>query len=135
MYEIYKDLWDEVATAGVYASLGDCMKSGCTTSNDLRYPHPVGEHGHLAESRHEAKFTYEKFGCSPVKWFYKQNLLGDRFYYAHCIQLDDEDIRIMSDTKTGVFSCPISNMYLSSGACRIKNSGLKSGYRIKRKRL
>ena len=32
MYEIYKDLWSEVATAGVYASLGDCMKSGCTTS-------------------------------------------------------------------------------------------------------
>ena len=215
MYEIYKDLWSEVATAGVYASLGDCMKSGCTTSNDLWYPHPVGVHdlmdaeikaaaelgirfhpvrsyhsvvsdivpkevvdtidgvmsdaqrlvdtyhdrseysmcrvgigpsiaqyeteeilkatvdfaesndimvhGHLAESHHETEFTYEKFGCSPVKWFYKHNLLGERFYYAHCIHLDEEDIRIMSDTKTGVSSCPVSNMYLSSGACRIKD--------------
>ena len=215
MYEIYKDLWSEVATAGVYASLGDCMKSGCTTSNDLWYPHPVGEHdlmdaeikaaaelgirfhpvrsyhsvvsdivpkevvdtidgvmsdaqrlvdtyhdrseysmcrvgigpsiaqyeteeilkatvdfaesndimvhGHLAESHHETEFTYDKFGCSPVKWFYKHNLLGERFYYAHCIHLDDEDIRIMSDTKTGVSSCPVSNKNIRSGACTIKD--------------
>ena len=42
MYEVYKDLSPEVARAGVYVSLGDCMKTGCTTSNDLWYPHPVG---------------------------------------------------------------------------------------------
>lgn len=35
MYEVYKDLTPEVARAGVYASLGDCLKTGCTTSNDL----------------------------------------------------------------------------------------------------
>ena len=41
MYEVYKDLNQDVARAGVYASLGDCMKTGCTTSNDLWYPHPI----------------------------------------------------------------------------------------------
>lgn len=45
MYEIYKDLSKEVAKAGVYASLGEGLKSGCTTSNDLWYPHPVGVEG------------------------------------------------------------------------------------------
>ena len=42
MYEIYKDLNTDVARAGVYSGLGDMLKTGCTTSNDLWYPHPVG---------------------------------------------------------------------------------------------
>ncbi len=222
MYEIYKDLSPEVARAGIYTSLGEGMKSGCTTSNDLWYPHPVYVkglmdaeieaakeigirfhpvrsyhsvvsdvvcpevvdttervmedaerlvkkyhdplkfsmcrvgigpsiaqydteeilkatidfaekhdimvHGHLAESVFETQYTMETFGCRPVEWFRRHNLLGDRFYYAHCIHLDDEDIRIMAETNTGVASCPISNMYLSSGSCRVKdmlNTGIK----------
>ena len=219
MYEIYKDLSPEVARAGIYTSLGEGMKSGCTTSNDLWYPHPVYVkglmdaeieaakeigirfhpvrsyhsvvsdvvcpevvdttervmedakrlvknpsefsmcrvgigpsiaqydteeilkatidfaekydimvHGHLAESVFETQYTIETFGCRPVEWFRRHNLLGDRFYYAHCIHLDDEDIRIMTQTNTGVASCPISNMYLSSGSCRVKdmlNAGVK----------
>ena len=213
MYEVYKDLCPDVARAGVYASLGDCMKTGCTTSNDLWYPHPVYEpglmdaeieaaaelgirfhpvrsfhsvtsdivlpevvdttervmadverlvkkyhdrteysmcrvgigpsiaqydteeilratialaerldlmvHGHLAESRFETEYTIETFGCRPAEWFRRHGLLGERFYYAHCIHLDDADIRLLAETNTGVSSCPISNMYLSSGSCRI----------------
>ena len=42
MYEIYKDLNTDVARAGVYSGLGDMLKTGCTTSNDLWYPHPIG---------------------------------------------------------------------------------------------
>ena len=213
MYEVYKDLSTEVARAGVYASLGDCLKTGCTTSNDLWYPHPVYVpylmdaeieaaaelgirfhpvrsyhsvtsdivvpevvdttervmadterlvkkyhdpsefsmcrmgigpsiaqydteeiiratidlaerldimvHGHLAESKFETQYTIETFGCRPAEWFRRHDLLGDRFYYAHCIHLDDNDIKLIADTNTGVASCPISNMYLSSGSCRI----------------
>ncbi|WP_075806991.1 amidohydrolase family protein [Melaminivora alkalimesophila] len=222
MYEIYKDLSQDVARAGVYASLGDCLKTGCTTSNDLWYPHPVGVpqlvdaeieaakeigirfhpvrayhsvtsdivppevvdttegfmedaerlvkkyhdrsrfsmcqvgigpsiaqydtqeiiqatvdlaekldimvHGHLAESKFEVEYTIEKFGCRPAEWFRRNNLLGSRFYYAHCIHLNDEDIALIAQTNTGVASCPISNMYLSSGSCRVPdlmNAGVK----------
>ena len=42
MYEIYKDLNTDVARAGVYVALGEGLKTGITTSNDLWYPHPVG---------------------------------------------------------------------------------------------
>ncbi|MBQ6583074.1 MAG: amidohydrolase family protein [Mogibacterium sp.] len=222
MYEVYKDLSPEVARAGIYSSLGEGMKSGCTTSNDLWYPHPVYVkglmdaeieaakeigirfhpvrsyhsqvsdvvcpevvdttervmedadrlvrkyhdrskfsmcqvgigpsiaqydteeilratvdfaekhdimvHGHLAESAFEHKFTMEMFGCTPTEFFRRHDLLGDRFYYAHCIHLDDNDIKLMAETNTGVASCPISNMYLSSGSCRVKdmlNAGIK----------
>ena len=78
-------------------------------------------HGHLAESKSEYDFTMEQFGCSPVEWFRRNNLLGDRFYYAHCIHLDEQDIKVLAETGTGVVSCPISNMYLSSGSCQVRN--------------
>ena len=214
MYEVYKDLTPEVARAGVYASLGDCLKTGCTTSNDLWYPHPVKTarlmdaeiqaaaelgirfhpirsyhsqvsdvvvpevvdtperviadatrlvktyhdsrrfsmcrvgigpsiaqydteeilqatlefaekydvmvHGHLAESRYEWEYTQAHYGCTPVEWFRRHGLLGERFYYAHCVQLDERDIQLLADSHTGVASCPISNMYLSSGACPVR---------------
>lgn len=214
MYEVYKDLSPEVAKAGIYSSLGEGIKSGCTSSNDLWYPHPVYVpylmdaeieaakeigirfhpirsyhsqvsdvvcpevvdttervmadakrlvdkyhdrskfsmcrvglgpsiaqydteeiieatvdfakkndvmvHGHLAESKFEWQFTKDTFGCTPTEWFEKHNLLGDRFYYAHCVQMDEHDIEIMAATNTGVASCPISNMYLNSGAAKIK---------------
>ncbi len=35
MYEIYKDLNTDVARAGVYVALGEGLKTGITTSNDL----------------------------------------------------------------------------------------------------
>ena len=85
-------------------------------------------HGHLAESQSEYNYTMEKFGCSPVEWFRRNNLLGPRFYYAHCIHLDENDIKIMADTGTGAVTCPISNMYLSSGACHVReliNAGVE----------
>lgn len=222
MYEVYKDLSPEVARAGIYASLGEGLKSGVTTSNDLWYPHPVYVpflmdaeieaaselgirfhpvrsyhsqvsdvvcpevvdttervmddverlvnkyhdrskfsmcqvgvgpsiaqydteeilkatveladrldimiHGHLAESKFEFQFTQETFGCTPAEFFRRHDLLGDRCYYAHCIHLTDDDIKLMAETNTGVASCPISNMYLSSGSCRIPDL-LKAGVR------
>lgn len=220
MYEIYKDLNTDVARAGVYSGLGDMLKTGCTTSNDLWYPHPVGVkylvdaeiqaaaeigirfhptrgfhsvpsdivppevvdtkesvtedtirlvkkyhdrsrfsmcqvgiapsiaqyetediieavvdlaeeydimvHGHLAESQHEVEYTLKTWGCRPFEWFKRHRLLGKRFYFAHCIHLNEEEIEQMAETETGVAHCPISNMLLSSGACPVP-SYLKHG--------
>ena len=42
VYEIFKEINTDVAKAGTYAGLGELLKTGCTTSNDLFYAHPVG---------------------------------------------------------------------------------------------
>lgn len=47
--------------------------------------------------------------------------IGFIIYYAHCIHLDEQDIKVLAETGTGVVSCPISNMYLSSGSCQVRN--------------
>ncbi len=88
---------------------------------DFAEKNDIMVHGHLAESKAEWAFTKEHFGCTPTEFFRDHGLLGDRFYYAHCIHLSDSDIELMAQTNTGVSSCPISNMYLSSGSCRVKD--------------
>lgn len=44
---------------------------------------------------------------------------GSDVWYAHGIHFNDEELKILAETKTGVAHCPISNMKLSSGICRI----------------
>lgn len=223
VYEIFKEINTDVARAGAYAGLGELLKTGCTTSNDLFYAHPVGVeklidaeieaagelgirfhpnrgvhskasnivppelvgktdvvmadaerlirkyhssekfsmcrvgiapnmpqyetleileeskklaekydvmiHGHLAESAYETKYTLETFGCTPARWFEQHGLLGKRFYYAHCVHLEEDEVRLMAETGTGVAHCPISNMFLNSGACKIPEL-MKAGVRV-----
>ena len=44
---------------------------------------------------------------------------GPDVWYAHGIHFDDDELRILAETGTGVAHCPASNMKLSSGVCRV----------------
>ncbi len=76
-------------------------------------------HTHLAESRQEVLTAMEKYGCRPVEHLRRIGWLGEDFYHAHCVQLNDEEVELMAKTKTGVAHCPASNMFLNSGVCRV----------------
>ncbi len=89
------------------------------TSRDLARKHQVQMHSHLAESPEEFDFCMEKYGCTPVQFAQELGWLGEDVYFAHCVQLTDEDVRLMAQTKTGVAHCPNSNMFLNSGVCRV----------------
>lgn len=47
------------------------------------------------------------------------NWVGNDVWYAHGIHFNDEELNLLAQTGTGVAHCPISNMKLSSGICRI----------------
>ena len=98
-------------------------------SKKLAEKYDVLIHGHLAESVYETKYTLDTFGCTPARWFEKHGLLGERFYYAHVVHLEDDEIELMKETNTGVAHCPISNMFLNSGVCRIPDL-MKAGVRV-----
>ena len=76
-------------------------------------------HSHLAESRGEVAYALEKYGCRPVEYVRRLGWLGKDFYYAHCVQLNDEEVTLLAETGTGVAHCPNSNMFLNSGVCRV----------------
>lgn len=89
----------------------------------------VNCHSHLAESRGEFAYCKEKFGCTPVEFVEQYGWLGERYYYAHCVQFTDSDVEKMGRSKTGVAHCPVCNMIINSGVSRIPEL-LQAGARI-----
>ena len=72
-------------------------------------------HTHAAETRDEEAFCVERFGMRPMQYFQEHGWLGPDVYLAHCVYLNDEEIRLLAETQTGVAYCPCSNMRLASG--------------------
>lgn len=55
----------------------------------------------------------------PLAYMESLGWTGPDVWYAHGIHFNDEELRLLAETGTGVAHCPISNMKLSSGICRI----------------
>lgn len=88
-------------------------------SAKLARQYKVRLHTHLCETLDEEKFTLETTGLRPLAYMEKLGWIGKDVWYAHGIHFNDEELKLLADTQTGVCHCPISNMKLSSGIARI----------------
>ena len=55
----------------------------------------------------------------PLEYMASLGWIGPDVWYAHGIHFNEEELRLLAQTGTGVAHCPISNMKLSSGVCRL----------------
>lgn len=77
-------------------------------------------HTHLAETLDEDDFCVEMYGRRPLRVMQDCGFVGPDVWYAHGIHFNDEELKILAETKTGVAHCPSSNMRLGSGICRVR---------------
>jgi cytosine/adenosine deaminase-related metal-dependent hydrolase len=75
----------------------------------------VRMHTHIAETLDEEAFCVETFGRRPLELLDDWGWLGSDVWLAHCVHLDDKDVRRVAETGTGVAWCPTSNLRLGSG--------------------
>lgn len=76
-------------------------------------------HTHLCETKDEEDYTLSMFGTRPLAYMQSLGFIGGDVWYAHGIHFNDDELRLLADTGTGVAHCPASNMKLASGAARI----------------
>ncbi len=76
-------------------------------------------HTHLAETEDENDFCLKMYGRRPLKLMEDTGFIGEDVFYAHGIFFNDDELKILSDTKTHIAHCPSSNMRLGSGICRV----------------
>ena len=76
-------------------------------------------HTHLCETKDEENFMLQREGVRPLAYMERLGWLGNDVWFAHGIHFNDEELRLLAQTGTGVAHCPISNMKLSSGIARI----------------
>ncbi len=86
-----------------------------TDAAELARRRGVRLHTHLAETLDEERFCRERFGVRPVDYLDELGWLGDDVWLAHCVHLDDAEIRRFGATGTGVAHCPNSNARLGAG--------------------
>ncbi|MCK4343028.1 MAG: amidohydrolase family protein [Phycisphaerae bacterium] len=89
-------------------------------TRDLARQHGVLLHTHLAETLEEEAYCLEKYGCRPVRYLEDLDWLGPDVYLAHCVYLNDEEIALLAQTKTGVSHNPTSNLRLGSGIAPLR---------------
>lgn len=76
-------------------------------------------HTHLCETLDEEDYMLSREGIRPLEYMRRLGWVGNDVWFAHGIHFNDEELRLLADTGTGVAHCPISNMKLASGIARI----------------
>jgi 8-oxoguanine deaminase len=72
-------------------------------------------HGHLSETTADVDYCLAAYGKRPVAWMADQDYLGPDVWLAHLVHVDDDEIRLLAETGTGMAHCPQSNCRLGSG--------------------
>lgn len=116
--------WHGAAGGRIHYAFAPRFAVSCTTPlmervRDAAKSHGVSVHTHASENRGEIALVEKEHGCRNVRYFQRLGMTGPHLILAHCIWLDDEEMRILADSGTHAVHCPSSNMKLASGIAKV----------------
>src|SRR5918994_2574415 len=96
----------------------------CTTEilrscAELACEFDVPLHTHLSETSFEVEQSRREHGMPSVPWVKKHRLFDARVLAAHCVHVDEGEIRTLKDAGAGVAHNPTSNLKLGSGVAPV----------------
>lgn len=105
-----------IAPHAVYTTTEDILRDCANIA--MEYDVPL--HIHVAETSFEVENLRRQEHMPVVPYIKKLNLLDAKVLAAHCVHLDDGEMRTFQHYNTGVAHNPSSNMKLASGIAPIK---------------
>jgi len=108
------------ATFGLHASLtlSDETLADCVAAaRDLG----LGFHVHVAEDRADQEDSLHKSGQRVVQRLRQAGVLGPRTIAAHCVHVDEREIKLLAETGTWVTHQPRSNMNNAVGVAPVES--------------
>lgn len=87
-------------------------------------------HTHVAETMDEVIYCEREFDWRPAKYMEQLGWVGSDVWWAHSVFVNQDEIKMLAETGTGVAHCPSSNMRLGSGICPVRemlDAGVKVG--------
>lgn len=115
-----------VAPHAVYTCTPEILHA--TAALALEFDTPL--HTHIAETNLEVENLRHEQGMPVVPYMKKQGIFEAKVIAAHCVHVDEGEMRTMLHAGTGVAHNPSSNLKLASGFAPIKKMldvGLKVG--------
>lgn len=111
-----------VAPHAPYTCSPDFLKETMNLAKELN----TGIHIHLSETKKELEDSLEAHGKTPIKHVDDLGLLDIHTIGAHCVHVNDEDIKIMKEKGIFPVNNPSSNLKLASGFAPVDKM-LKAG--------
>jgi 5-methylthioadenosine/S-adenosylhomocysteine deaminase len=81
--------------------------------------HGAGVHGHAGEIHSEVPQMLRERGRRNLKYLEHIGVVGPNVQMAHCIWLDDSELRVLEETGMHVLHCPCCNLKLGSGIAQV----------------
>ena len=97
-----------------------CTDEILRASAELAIEFDVPLHIHIAETAQEVENMRRDQGMPVVPYIKKLNMLDAKVLAAHCVHLDEGEMRTFQHYNTGVAHNPSSNLKLASGIAPIK---------------
>jgi 5-methylthioadenosine/S-adenosylhomocysteine deaminase len=86
----------------------------------LAVEHDVPLHIHLSETQAEVDSMRKEQGMPVIPYVKKQNIFDAKVIAAHCVYIDQGEIRTLQHANAGVAHNPSSNLKLASGIAPVK---------------
>lgn len=86
-------------------------------------------HIHLSEGTSEQEGIASQYGCTPAEYLDRAGILKPGTLAAHCVHLNDDDIRLLAERGVSVVTNPISNLKLGNGIAPVPKM-LKAGINV-----
>ncbi|MGE5390801.1 MAG: 5'-deoxyadenosine deaminase [Deltaproteobacteria bacterium] len=121
--DLWQD-WNGAADSRIHYAF--CPRFAVSCSNGLlrelaalsrQYGIPV--HSHASENRGEIAMVEQERGQRNIMYLNSLGLLNSRTVLAHCIHLNEEEMKVLVGTGTNIAHCPGSNLKLGSGIARV----------------
>ena len=97
--------------------------------NTLSAQLDIGIHTHLHETQDEITQSEQTHGMRPLVRLANLGLLNANVTLAHCVHLNDAEIKLLADNGCSIAHCPSSNLKLASGVAPI-NAYIKQGINV-----
>ena len=104
-----------VAPHALYTNTDESLRSARALANRYSVPLLI----HVSETKQENDDSVAKRSMSPVQVLQSLGMFDGRTVAAHCVWLDDADIKLLAGKGAGVAHCPSSNMMLASGVAPV----------------
>ncbi|MCX7940842.1 MAG: putative aminohydrolase SsnA [Elusimicrobiota bacterium] len=85
----------------------------------LKEKYKLGIHTHCAEDELDEHNCIEKYNCRVVERFDKFGLLDDKTILAHCVHINEDEMKLIAERKSNIVLNPESNMNNAVGCANL----------------
>lgn len=100
-----------IAPHAPYTCTPEILKEAKKIAEDYNIPVLI----HISETSFEVENAKKEWGMSPVEYLENLGLFDVKTIAAHCVNINEKDMKILSKRKVGVAHNPTSNLKLASG--------------------